>query len=163
MNHQYTVIVLVAALAIPGCSTNRTIRLTDGRVFSPTMVATESDRLQFKANGWEYNLPSYMLATGGLASATVKIQKVEVAKDSIVTADGNLVSFHELMAFVDRTATRTCPVIVVLPDAPSWSESRRQEFGKAYGEVHQRPNVGLEVLWPKKWLPEEPGRELSKQ
>jgi hypothetical protein len=50
-------------------------------------------------------------------------------------------------------------VILVLPDVMSWPEARRREFGNAYGEVHGRPDVGLEAPWPDRWMPSEVGRE----
>ena len=103
-----------------------------------------------------------MMATGTV-SEPVKIQRVEITKDSIVTPEGKLTSFQELMTFLNRRATRSSPVILVLPDGVSWSEKRLQEFGKTYGEIYGRPNVGIEGAWPEKCLPGAPGRELPKK
>jgi len=144
------------------CATDKTVRLTDGRGFTTDMLVNDGQRLQFKVKGWEYNLPAYMIATGTLAEL-VKVQRVEITKDSIFTPEGKPTNFQELMTFLDKRATRPSPVILVLPDAVSWPETRRQEFGAAYGETQTRPNVGIEALWPKKWLPGDPGRELPKK
>ena len=145
----------------------KTVNLTDGRVFAAEVVANDGHRLQFRANGWNYNLPAYMIATNTLVEP-VKVQRVEITKDSIVTPEGKLTSFQELMTFLDKRASRSYPVILVLADgASSWSETRRQEFGRAYGDMHSRPNVGVEGPWPEKWLPGglpgDPGRKPPKK
>ena len=161
MKYGCAVMAIVIAIGLLGCAPDKTVRLADGRVFSAELVDNHGQRLQFKAKGWEYNLPSYMLATNKFAEP-VKVQRVEITRESIVTPEGKLASFYELTQFLDKRATRSTPVILVMSDAVSWSEARRQEFGKAYGEMHSRPNVGLEAAWPKKWLPGDPGRELPK-
>jgi len=154
-------LAVVFAVALSGCASDKTVRLTDGRCFTCEVLVNDDQRLQFKAKGWEYNLPAYMMATG-MVTEPVKVQRVEVTKDAIVTHDGRLTNFNELMAFLDKKATRSSPVILVMADAVSWSETRRQEFGRAYGDMQSRPNVGIEGFWPKKWLPGDPGRELPK-
>lgn len=158
MRCRRVMLAVVLAASLSGCAADRTVRLTDGRAFTTSLLFNDGQRLQFRANSWSYNLPSYMAATGTLAEP-VKVQRVEITKDSIVTHEGTLTSFQKLMAFLDTRATRSSPVILALPDATSWSEARRQEFGAAYGEMHTRPNVGIEAPWPEKWLPGDPGRE----
>ena len=156
-----TVILCVAmALSLSACTRSQRVRLVDGRVLQTKAVFTSDDRVQFKSEGWEYNLPSYLVSEREPADS-ITIQRVEITKDSINTPTVKLSTFEELAQLLDKAATRSHPVLLVLPDAVSWTESRRQEFGKILGEMSKRPDVGIEGLWPEKWLPGAPGRERT--
>ena len=151
---------MAMALSLSACTRTQPVRLVDGRVLQTKSVFISDDRVQFKSEGWEYNLPSYMVS-GREPADSIIIQRIEITKDSINAPTAKLSTFVDLVQFLDKTATRTNPVLLVLPDAVSWTESRRQEFGKVFGEISQRPDVGIEGFWPKKWLPGESGRGLT--
>ena len=118
MRYRSVVLAVVLVAGLSGCATDNTVRMTDGRVFTSDALANDGQRLQFRAKGWDFNLPAYMIANGTYAEP-VKIQRVEITKDSIVTPEGKLTSFQELMEFLDKRASRSSPVILVLPDAVS--------------------------------------------
>ncbi|HPC18667.1 MAG TPA: hypothetical protein PL039_00555 [Kiritimatiellia bacterium] len=151
-------VLTAAAAALAGCTHKSTIRLIDGRSFTPERVENDGQRLQFQARGWSYNLPAGMLAKSTNHPA-VKVLRIEITRDAIAGPAGPLTDFQELMQYLDRHAAPASPVILVLPDVMSWPEARRREFGNAYGEVHGRPDVGLEAPWPDRWMPSEVGRE----
>ncbi len=153
------ILFCAAAVVLFGCRQQQ-VHLIDGRSFQADRIHDDGERLQFAAGGWTYNFPSFF-RLGGKPEKAVTITRVEVFSHSIVTPDGQLRDFGKFAEYLDKAASRESPIIVGLVDSISWEETRRQEFGKAYGEVHKRPYVGFETYWPKKWLPGEPGRELA--
>lgn len=158
------VIFFSVVIFLCGCAKEQVeeIHLIDGRVLKTDKVYNDGERLQFKADGFEYNFPSFFRAEGK-ADKSMTMSRVKVSDDSILTPEGTLDDFKELAEYLDRMATRETPLIVEMIDAVSWTEARRQEFGKTYGGVRERPYVGLEGYWPEKWLPGEPGRELPSE
>jgi len=143
MKNVTTLLLIAFAVGFVGCSDDNKLRLVDGRVFSPEVVHNEKKRVHFEANGWVYNLPSFMVYTGQ-RDAPIEVTRVEISRGSIVTPDGRLAAFQDLMQYLDKNATRATPVILVMNDVASWPKGLRRNFGRAFGEVQSRPFVGAE-------------------
>jgi len=131
------------------CQRHSGTSLIDGRVYKPKAVHHDGDRLQFTAKGREYNLPSLLLDTGQDRDS-VKVLRVEVSRGAIVSPDGNLNGFQELIRYLNKNATRSTPVILVMNDVVSWPDGLRQNFGRAVKKVRKRAYIGIEGPLPEK-------------
>lgn len=161
MKNLTAILAVIIAINMSACTNYQTVHLMDGRVFRAKVVMNNGQCVQFKANGWEYSFPSYLVISG-VPAKSIMLRKIEITKDAIKTPGAKLSTFEDLIKYLDNKATRSSPILLILPDTPSWTESRRQQFGKAYGDTNKRPDVGIENYWPKKWLPGDPGRESMK-
>ena len=147
--------IIVAVMATGGCSSRTTIvHLADGRSLKADYVYIDDERAQFRANGWDYNLPAF-LVTDARVTEPIQIVLMTISSDTIEGPHGTIASFEELMDYLDTYASRDRPIIIELQESALWPESRRIEMGEAFGYIDERPYVGLQGAWPNQRVVEQ--------
>ena len=140
--------IIVTMMATGGCSSRTTIvHLADGRSLKADYVYIDDERAQFRADGWDYNLPAFLIADARVTEP-IQIALITISSDTIEGPHGTIASFEDLMDYLDTYASRDHPIILELQEPALWPESRRTEMGTAFGYIDEHPYVGLQGPWP---------------